>query len=164
MVGQVVSTSQNAFVEGARITNEAVDSLIRRKEKGLLCKSDIEKAYDHLKWDFLLKVMEKIGFGKKWLIWIRWCISTTSFSVLVNGTPSGFFQSFSGLRQGDPLSPYLLVIRMEALSYLISLVEQLKGALFRVVAFVAEVGRGWLSPICYMRMIPFSFVGQIDIK
>ena len=74
VVGQVVSTSQNVFVEGqqildvALITNEAVDSLIRRKEKGLRCKLDIEKAYYHLNWDFLLQVMEKMGFGRKWLI------------------------------------------------------------------------------------------------
>ena len=85
VVGQVVSTSQNAFVEGpqildaALIANEAVDSLIRRKEKGLRCKLDIEKAYDHLNWDFLLQIMEKMGFGRKWLIWIRWCISMASF-------------------------------------------------------------------------------------
>ena len=60
VVGQVVSTSQNAFVEGrqildaALIANDVVDSLIRRKEKWLLCKLDIENAYDHLNWDFLL--------------------------------------------------------------------------------------------------------------
>ena len=53
---------------------------MRRKESGLLCKLDAKKAYDHLHWDFLFSVMDKRGFGRKWLNWIRWCISTTSFS------------------------------------------------------------------------------------
>ncbi|RVW75063.1 hypothetical protein CK203_056012 [Vitis vinifera] len=61
-----------------------------------------------------------MGFGDKWAAWIRWCISTTSFSVLVNGTSSGFFHSSRGWRQGDPLSPYLFVIGMEALCTLIN--------------------------------------------
>ena len=60
-----------------------------------------------------------MGFGEKWIGWISWCISTASFSVLVNGTPEGYFNSSRGLRQGDPLSPYFFVIGMEALSRLI---------------------------------------------
>ena len=68
---------------------------------------------------FLAYSYGEIGFGVKWLRWIKWCLSATRFSVLVNGTPSGFFQSSMGLRQGNPLSPYLLVIAMEALSCLL---------------------------------------------
>ena len=121
----IISQSQNAFVEGrqildaALIANEAVDSILRRKEKGILCKLDIEKAYDHIRWDFILQTLERMGFGSKWIRWMNWCISTASFSVMVNGSPTGFFRSSRGLRQGDPLSHYLLVISMEVLSCLL---------------------------------------------
>ena len=76
VVGKVVSEAQNAFVEGrqildaALIANEAVDVMFRRKESGVLWKLDIEKAYDHLDWDFLLKVMTKMGLRSKWTSWI----------------------------------------------------------------------------------------------
>ncbi|RVW71613.1 Transposon TX1 uncharacterized 149 kDa protein [Vitis vinifera] len=91
VVSEVVSSSQNAFVEGRQIldatliANEAIDSLLKGDEAGVLCKLDLEKAYDHINWDFLMSVMQKMGFGEKWAGWIRWCISTTSFSVLING-------------------------------------------------------------------------------
>ena len=86
-----------------------MDSILRRKENGILCKLDIEKAYDHISWDFLLQIMERMGFGSKWISWIKWCISTASFSVLVNGSSTGFFMSSRGMRQGDPLHLWLQV-------------------------------------------------------
>ena len=126
VMDKVISKSQNAFVEGrqildaALIANEIVDSTLRRKKCGLVCKLDTEKAYDNISWEFLYQVMGRMGFSSRWMSWIKWCISTASFSVLINGSLACFFPSLRGLRQGDPLSPYLFVIGMEALTCLIN--------------------------------------------
>ena len=76
VIDKVVSPSQNAFVEGRQIldatliANEAVDSMLRRNDGGVVCKLAIEKAYDHLNWEFMLEVMRRNGFGQRWLSWI----------------------------------------------------------------------------------------------
>ena len=71
VVGKVVSSTQNAFIEGTQIldttliANEAIDSLLKRNESGVLCKLDIEKVYNHLNYNFLFLVMQRMGFGEK---------------------------------------------------------------------------------------------------
>ena len=76
VVGKVVSKAQNAFVKGRQITNaslvanETIDYYQKKWEKGIVCKLDIEKAYDSINWQFLRKVMQHIGFGPKWGRWI----------------------------------------------------------------------------------------------
>ena len=71
VVGKVVSSTQNAFIEGTQIldttliANEAIDSLLKQNESGVLCKLDIEKEYNHLNWNFLFLVMQRMGFGEK---------------------------------------------------------------------------------------------------
>ena len=125
VLAKVISTCQNAFVERQQImnvvliANEAMDSILKSNREAILCKLDIEKAYDHVDWSFLLAVLEKMGFGERWCSWIKWCLSTVRFSVLVNGSLVGSFQSSRGLRQEDPFSPYLFVVVMEAFSCLL---------------------------------------------
>uniref|UniRef100_A0A0V0GM45 Putative ovule protein n=1 Tax=Solanum chacoense TaxID=4108 RepID=A0A0V0GM45_SOLCH len=73
-----------------------------------MCKLDIEKAYDHVNWGYLLNTLKQMGFGDKWFKGINFCIATVRFSILVNREPTGFFHSERGHRQRDPLSPFLM--------------------------------------------------------
>jgi hypothetical protein len=130
VLGGLLSQSQNAFIQGRQIldsvliASECVDSRVRDGTPGVLCKLDLEKAYDHVNWDFLLALLHRCGFPETWRKWIHFCISTVRFSVMVNGSSCGFFESSRGLRQGDSLSPLLFVIVMEALNKLLMRAEE----------------------------------------
>ena len=107
------------ILDAVLVANECVDSRARQGKSGVMCKLDIEKAYDNVDWGFLQYMMVRMGFGAKWRSWMEFCVSTVRFSVLINGTLVGFFQSYRGLRQGDPLSPLLFILIMETLSQML---------------------------------------------
>jgi hypothetical protein len=91
-------------------------------------KLDMERAFDRMEWSFLFKVLSSLGFSSKWIHMIDQCISTVSFSILVEGSPFGKFAPSRGLRQWDPLSPFLFILGSEALSRLL-IKEELAGNL-----------------------------------
>jgi hypothetical protein len=125
---KLIDPAQVAFVpdrwiaENVVLAQEVVHTFhnMKRKKGSVGFKLDFKKAYDSLEWDFILAVMRAVGFDQKVVDLIHQCISTVQFTLLLNGTKSSSFTPARGLRQGDPLSPYLFIMCADVLARLIN--------------------------------------------
>ena len=125
----LITENQQAFIPGRIITDniiiahEIFHSLKAQKRQAtsyMAVKTDITKAYDRLEWSFLEETMRRMGFNSKWIQWIMTCVSTVTFSVLINVSPEGFITPERGIRQRNPLSPYLFILCAEVLSHMMN--------------------------------------------
>ena len=130
---QLISPTQSAFVPSSLITDNVLVAYktlhsMHRRKSGKKCsialKLDISKAYDRIKWDFLKNIMLRLGFPGAWIDQVMTCVSSSSFSVLINGKAYGNIIPTKGLCQWDLLSPYLFLLCAERFTSLLARVEE----------------------------------------
>jgi len=129
----IISCYQSAFIPGRLISDNilvayeimhTMQSRMWRKEGFMGIKLDMSKAYDRVEWIFLRAVMNKLGFDSRWVDLVMKCVTSVKYTILINGNPVGAIHPSRGLRQGDPISPYLFLLCAECFSSLLCNAER----------------------------------------
>nr|GEY93057.1 RNA-directed DNA polymerase, eukaryota [Tanacetum cinerariifolium] len=121
VIFDLISDVQTAFLpnrqilDGPFIINELLSSFQHKKQQAMVFKVDFAKAYDSIRWDYLDDVLRSFCFGSKWCSWISGSLISGMASILFNGSPTSEFQFHCGVKQGDPLAPYLFILIKESL-------------------------------------------------
>ncbi|XP_062081054.1 uncharacterized protein LOC133785852 [Humulus lupulus] len=163
---KVVSSMQYAFVGGrviqdnSMVVQEILHSMQTKRTKGghFLLKLDLEKTFDFHDWKFLETVLLKWGFHTTFVGWIIKCVTTSSFSLMLNGSPFASLLSTRGLRQGDPLLPALFIIATNILSRMLVRAKSDKNIIGIWVAHNAPI----ISHLFFMNYI--ILVGKASAK
>lgn len=124
LLNDTIGPFQSSFLPGRGTTDDAIilHEIIhcmhksKKKNGDVVYKIDLEEAYDHVDWRYLESCLYDFGFPRITVVLIMHCVTSSSLSILWNGICLPTFSPTRGLRQGDPLSPYLFVICMEKLS------------------------------------------------
>ncbi|KAA3471346.1 reverse transcriptase [Gossypium australe] len=111
ILGDCINEAQGAFIPGRLISDNVL--IAYEVLHSLKMKKNTSKAYDRVEWDFLAGMMKSLGFHDDWIVLLMRCVCSVSYSVQLNGICSDWFSPSRGLRQGDPLSPYLFFICAE---------------------------------------------------
>lgn len=101
------------------MVNEVIHAMRMHKSNGIILKLDFSKAYDSIDWSCLYQIIDCINLGPKWLRWIKKICESTRMSILINGAPKEEFSPKRGVRQGNPLAPYLFLLVGEVLNKLL---------------------------------------------
>jgi hypothetical protein len=160
----IISENQSAFVPGRLITDnaliafECLHNICHQDNKRpyFALKINMMKAYDRVEWDYLHGCLSKLCFAPSWIQLVMRCVTYVQFAVRVNGELTEPVVPSRGIRQGDPISPYLFLLCTEGLSSLLQQCED-RGKLQGI-----KNGRlGLLSPVYCLQMTTFSLPGVI---
>ncbi|XP_061375716.1 uncharacterized protein LOC133317851 [Gastrolobium bilobum] len=163
-----ISPNQCSFISGRHgsdnviIAQEVVHSMKKRKcAKGWMAiKLDLEKAYDRLNWQFIHDTLIDLGLPDILIRLIDSCVSSSTMNLLWNGNTTGDFKLSKGIRQGDPLSPYLFVLCVERVGHLINSASQAGSwkpiALGSIPGMLSLAGRVTLASLVLTALPTYS--------